>query len=467
MRAVIKKATPSIILASFLVGIIVGVALRSWLQAAEIWVAVIVVVDAAFILFRRAAWRDRLLLIVLVVLGIVSGVLRYDAALPGAHSVAAVVGEQRLIRGVVEEREGGVTSQQITLRSLSVDEAAVAGKILVFSPGYPKIATGDTVSFSCDLEKPEPFEGFAYDRYLATKNIYATCFVREVPFVVSTLTVAQRPLLVLDRVHEGVVAVIDRTFGEPQSALLAGLLMGDDNFSDEWKERFLRTGTSHVVAASGSNVSMLAFVLMALLISLGFRRQYAFPIIVVGILGFVFIAGAEAAVTRAGIMGILALSATQLGRKTTPRNLLLLTVAIMLLIEPRLLRDDAGFQLSVLSTVGLVTMSKYFSEKFAFMPEFLGIREAFATTIAATLATLPITIGNFGALSVISPFVNLLVLPFIPYAMLAGTVAVIVGMLNQAVGALVAGPAWLLLSLMLEIIQAMASLPFASLNIPI
>lgn len=458
----IKKATPSIILASLLVGIIGGVALRSWLQAGEIWVAMIVIVDLAFIVFRRTAWRDRLLLIALVLAGIIVGVVRYATVLPGDDSVALAVGERRAVVGVVEKREGDVSSQHITLRKLLVDGTEVSGKLLVFAPGYPKVFTGDTVSLLCDLERPEPFEGFAYDRYLATKNIYAECFAREAPFVLGQ---SQR-FVGLDRFHEYVASVIDRTFGEPQAALLEGLLMGDDRFSDTWKSYFLRTGTSHVVAASGSNVSMLAFVLMATLISLGLKRQFAFPFVVAGITCFVIIAGAEAAVTRAGIMGVLALSATQFGRKTTPRNILLLTVAAMLLVEPRLLRDDAGFQLSVLSTIGLVTMSKYFSAKFAFIPEFFGLREAFATTIAATLATLPVVIFGFGKISIISPFVNLLVLPFIPYAMMTGAIATMVGAFDQALGAVVAGPAWLFLTVMLEIIQALASLPFAVLHFP-
>jgi len=482
----VTKATPSLILASLLVGIIAGVALSSWLSGIFIFFGAIVVVDLAFIAFRKAPWRDRFILIALLVAGVVLGVGRYSLTMPwkdradshpfslvrglaslDSESVAYLVSATRTVSGKIIDHEGGVTGQKLTVKNLVVDNVPASGRVLVHAPGYPKVQTGKTVSFSCLLEAPEPFDGFRYDRYLATKDIYATCFTREAPFVQAAGT-GRRPVLTLalDRLHEGAVAIIDRTFGEPQSALLAGLLMGDDNFSDEWKERFLRTGTSHVVAASGYNVTMLAFVLFAILISIGFKRQRAFPFVLIGIAGFVIIAGAEAAVTRAGIMGALALSATQLGRKTTPRNIILLTVVIMLLDEPRLLRDDVGFQLSVLSTIGLVTMAKYFSEKFNFIPETLGLRESFAATIAATLATLPIIIFGFGKISIISPFVNLLVLPFVPYAMLTGAIATVIGALDRSIGALLAGPAWLFLSAMLEIIQAMAALPFAIIALP-
>ncbi len=477
-----NKATPSIILASLLVGIIAGVALSSWVPGMYLLWGGIVLVDVGFVIFRRAPWRDRFILIALMTLGLLIGVGRYSLAGPQSaladdnlfglvkreivqdrsESILNLVGANRQIKGTIVNYEGDVSGQQLTLNDLVVDGVEASGRALVYTPGYPKVQTGDIVSLQCQLEAPEPFDGFRFDRYLASKNIYATCFVREVPFVVGE----SNRFVALDRLHESAVHVINRTFGEPHSALLAGLLMGDDNFSDEWKQRFLRTGTSHVVAASGYNVTMLAFVLFAILISLGLKRQQAFPIVLLGIAAFVSIAGAEAAVTRAGIMGVLALSATQLGRKTTPRNIILLTVVIMLLDEPRLLRDDVGFQLSVLSTIGLVTMAKYFSEKFAFIPETLGLRESFAATIAATLATLPIIIFGFGKISIISPFVNLLILPFVPYAMLTGGIAALIGAFDSSLGALVGGPAWLFLSAMLEIIQAMAALPFAIVELP-
>lgn len=463
------KATPSMILASLLVGIIVGVALSSWLSGWAILIGGVVIIDLTFVIARKAPWRDRMWLIGLLTIGMIIGVWRYSLTTPGVDSVIHFTGSSRSISGTTVKYEGDVGSQHLTLDDLIVDGQPVTDRALVFTPGYPKVKMGEAVSLECQLDAPEPFEGFAYDRWLATQDVHATCFAREVPFVTAEPSSALTFFdirLGLNRLHESATGVIDRTFGEPQAALLAGLLMGDNNFSDEWKDHFLHTGTSHVVAASGYNVSMLAFVLFAILISLGLKRQYAFPFVLIGIACFVTIAGAGGAVTRAGIMGALALSATQLGRKTTPRNIILLTVVIMLLDEPRLLRDDVGFQLSVMSTVGLVLMAKYFSEKFEFIPETLGLRESFAATIAATLATLPIIIFGFGRISIISPFVNLLILPFVPYAMLTGGLASLVAIVFPSLGALLAGPAWLFLTAMLEIIQAMAALPFAVVMLP-
>lgn len=402
-----------------------------------------------------------MVLLLLLASGVGVGIFRYAATTPGTDSVSSWTGEMRSVEGTIVRNDQDVSSQALTLNRVHVDETPVSGRVLVFAPGYPKVTTGQMVQLRCELDAPEPFDGFAYDRFLASKKIYATCFTKDVPFVQSD----SRRFVALDRLHEHTRAVIDRIFGEPQSSLLAGLLMGDNTFSDTWKTYFLRTGTSHVVAASGTNVSMLSLVLMAALISLGFKRQRAYPIILLGLAGFVIIAGGGAAVARAGVMGALALTATQLGRKTSPRNLILLTVVGMLLANPLLLRDDAGFQLSVVSTIGLILMAKSFSEKLAFIPETFGLRESFASTLAATLATLPIVIFGFHRLSLISPFVNLLVLPFIPYAMFAGAVATAVGVVSQSLGAIAAGPAWLFLTIMLEVIKSMSALPFAVMHL--
>lgn len=458
----ITKATPGIVLASFLVGTILGVALSSWLTGVMIVFGAIVALDLVFVVVKRAPWRDRLLLILLFAIGIIFGVWRYVSVGPDANSIARLTGVSHTIRGTIVDTDWELTQQKFTLANLVVDDVYASGRVLVSAPAFPKLQTGQNVHVRCQLKAPEPFEDFRYDRFLASKNIYATCYLREGPLVVGR----GRHVVVLDRLHERALEAIHHIFGEPHGTLLAGLLMGDNDFSDTWQDYFLRTGTSHVVAASGYNVSMLAWVLFAILINLGLRRQYAYPLVILGIICFVIVAGAEAAVTRAGIMGALALSATQLGRKTSPRNIILLTIVLMLVVEPRLLRDSVGFQLSVLSTIGLMTMATYFSEKFAFIPETLGLRESFAATIAATLATLPVIIFGFGRFSIVSPIVNLLVLPFVPYAMLTGMIATVIGVFNQSLGAFVAGPAWLFLSAILEVIQAVAALPFAVINLP-
>jgi competence protein ComEC len=391
------------------------------------------------------------LLVVLFALGIVLGVWRLRVAVPGNNSIAHATGKYQSLTGIIEKRESGNENQKITLGSLSIEGREFDDKLLLFVPLYPKAELGAKVGVRCEVEAPEAFDGFAYDRYLAAKHIYATCRMQEAPFILEHYA-RNNPFIEIRKLHDGVVESIQKKFGEPQAQLLSGLLIGDDNFSDHWKEKFMRTGTSHVVAASGYNVALVSSLALAALIYLGLRRQYAYPFVLAAIAAFVILAGGEAAVTRAGIMGAVALTATQVGRKGSMRNVILLVVSIMLLQEPRILRDDAGFQLSVLSTIGLILLSKPIAKKLDFIPETFSLRESFACTLAATIFTLPVIIFGFGRISLVGPLTNLLVLPFLPYAMAAGVFGMVTG---------ITLPAWFFLEVILKIIEAMAALPFA------
>lgn len=466
----IMQITPSKILVSILTGFILGVLFFSYfVNPIAIVLAIVLVAGISVFGFLRAVPLSfgeglgvRRGVAVLLASGLCLGFLRLSLAVPGADSVAYQLGQSASVAGVDYKVDVNDGQQQITLGDLEIDGTKATDYLLVSAPSEPKAELGSRIGLTCNVEAPQPFNGFAYDRFLAAKHIYATCSTSDQVFTLEPDAVHNlyKLYILIGRLHEDVVAMIDDEFAKPEADLLAGLLMGDNNFSPEWKERFMLTGTSHVVAASGYNIAMVSLLAMGFLIALGLRRQTAYPLVLLSIFLFVIVAGGAGAVTRAAIMGALALTAMQVGRKSSAKNILLLTVGLMLMIEPRLLRDDVGFQLSVLSTAGLLYFAKPFSEKLDFIPEKFGLRESFACTLAATFATLPVTLMSFGRLSIVGPFTNLLVLPFLPYAMAAGAFAVFTHFFVGA-STILALPATILLEIILQVIQAFASLPFA------
>ncbi len=478
------KATPSRILTSILAGLLFGVAFASYGWPVLVLFGVCAVgwvVSSPS--FKEGATGESVVrsgslppsrgtkgvLLTLFTLSSLLGIWRYSLATPSTNSVAFHLAKNASVTGVIMTHSVGEKGETLTLERLAVNGEQVGDKILTFVPLYSHGELGDRVGVHCDLEAPEPLDGFRYDRYLAAKSIYAQCYSRSEPFILKREEV-NNPKVILGKIHEKAVGEIRRTYGEPHAQLLAGLLLGDNSFSDKWKQKFITTGTSHVVAASGYNVALVSSLALAFLIYAGLRRQYAFPFVLFAIASFVIIAGGSGAVLRAGIMGAIAVSATQLGRKSSARNALLLTTAIMVMIEPRILRDDTGFQLSVLSTTGLIAFAKPIAAKLEWIPEAFGLRESLSCTLAATFATLPVIIFGFHRLSIIGPVTNLLVLPFLPYAMATGTFGVLVHvftwfpLLGGIKGGLVL-PGWLFLDVILRIIDAMAALPFAAINL--
>lgn len=384
---------------------------------------------------------------------------------PGNDSVAHLRDGSYRVTGTIVDIGHSEERQQITLSDLEVNNQPLQDRVIAFAPTFPPREYGDQVTVRCSLQTPEPFEGFAYDRFLAAKEVYKTCFTHSAPLFLSAEN-GEPIKQFLWPLSQRIVEQIDRTFGEPHGSLLAGLLLGEQRFTEEWEARFIATGTSHVVAASGYNVTIVVFLLFGFLTSVGVKRQQAFYLLLAGIAAYVVVAGGDAAVMRAGVMGSIVLLARQLGRRASMLNVLLLTASAMLLINPFLLRDDVGFQLSMLSTIALIYFSPVLDRKFVFIPSAYGIRESLSATLAATIFSLPVIFLSFGTLSVVGPVANLFILPLIPYAMLFGSIAILMSFVSGTIGVIISGPAWALLSAVLLVIKSLSELPIVSVVLP-
>jgi len=248
---------------------------------------------------------------------------------------------------------------------------------------------------------------------------------------------------------------IEKILPEPQASFLAGLLFGfDKNIPKDLLEDFNKTGTRHIIALSGYNITIIASLIMGFLLWLGFWRKHAFAIAVIAIIFFVILTGASASVSRAAIMGILVLISQQVGRLSNPRNLLALAAFLMIVKEPTSLLNNIGLQLSFSATIGIIYLSPYLKK----LPEIL------KTTLSAQIAVSPLILFYFRQISLISPLANLLVLPIIPITMLIGFVAVLIGTIYAPIGMFLAWPSWLFLSYEIKIIELLAKVPFAGLN---
>ena len=159
------------------------------------------------------------------------------------------------------------------------------------------------------------------------------------------------------------------------------------------------------------------------------------------ILAFVFFTGATASVVRAGIMAVIVLLAQYLGRLSAVGRVLVYAVVVMLFFNPYLLMWDAGFQLSFLSTLGLVYLVPILeplTEKIKVSGTSAMLLEVFITTMAAIFATMPLIMHQFGRFSVVAPLVNILVLWIIPWLMLFGFLALILSFVFFPLGQLIA-----------------------------
>ena len=117
-------------------------------------------------------------------------------------------------------------------------------------------------------------------------------------------------------------------------------------------EAFQQTGTAHIIAISGFNISILAGLFVR-----GFgrftRRWVAVVLALLSISFYTLLVGAQPSVVRAAIMGAVGLFGPLLGRRQVGANSLAFVAALMCLFDPTL-PWDISFQLSFSGTLGLV-----------------------------------------------------------------------------------------------------------------
>ncbi|PJA87130.1 MAG: hypothetical protein CO141_01085 [Candidatus Moranbacteria bacterium CG_4_9_14_3_um_filter_42_9] len=366
---------------------------------------------------------------------------------------------------IVKEPENSGKYQKIIAEIPLGSEVSKFLKVLINTNLYPEYRYGDEINLKCTLETPKNFaEGFDYRMYLAKDRIYYICSGVKIE------------LLNRDKGNNFYAAVIKlkNKFGGamaemiplPEAGLLEGLLLGGDaKLPKSVQDNFSRTGMTHIVAVSGYNVTIIAEYLMLALIFLGFWRQQAFWGAILGIFLFILMIGFPSSAVRAGVMGGLLIWAMKSGRLANSQNAIVASAAVMLLINPLLLRWDIGFQLSFLATLGIVYLYPFLERHLIKKNKVFGILELLGLTISAQIFVLPIILINFGKLSLISPLANILVLPIIPLTMLLGFFAVILKLLIPPLAPVFSWLVFLLLKYEVEAINFLAGLNWSSVEI--
>lgn len=221
---------------------------------------------------------------------------------------------------------------------------------------------------------------------------------------------------------------------EPAASLLLGIFLGvKKGLPREFYLNLRKTGVLHVVVASGMNVTMVAAFALALF-NLIFKREKAIVLAFLGVLFYTVLSGFDPPIIRAAIMGTILLLSQFLGRLNWGVLSLLTAGYLMVFLNPNLV-SDLGFQLSFLSTAGLLFIKPLFRLQRGHL---LILKDDLVTTFSAQVATLPIILANFGRYQLLSLLVNTLVLWTTPILMGFGGGVAILGLVFPPLGQLLA-----------------------------
>jgi ComEC/Rec2-related protein len=216
-------------------------------------------------------------------------------------------------------------------------------------------------------------------------------------------------------------------------ALLAGLVVGDDSLmSDETMDAFQRTGTLHVVAISGSNLTLLASLL--LVASVWSPRRWLTDLVAMAMIWlYVMVGGAGPPTIRAGFLATASAGARALGRAPDLMTLSLQVAAIQALIWPSSVLG-LSYQLSTVAIFGVLVATTRRS--------FEGLAGAIwivvLTTFVVNLVSIPILPAASRPSLLQSLLTNTIIAPLVSLAFILGLLAIAVGTVVPVAGQAIA-----------------------------
>lgn len=325
---------------------------------------------------------------------------------------------------------------------------------------------GDIVRVNGVLEKPEPFETttggmFDYPNYLKKDGILAILKATSVATIATKKgnPVLYKLILFEDKLENAIKDLIPGM----QGSLASGVLLGDKQITKENREAFIATGTTHIIALSGYNVSIVANFFRELFSFLPLAGALAMGGLAIVL--FVVMTGLQSSAVRAGIMGCIVLFAKAKGREANIGTVLLMAGFVMTAINPYTLYYDVSAQLSFLATVGVIYFSPTVAHWFTWLPEKkfgLPWREIATGTIGTQMFVLPFILYKTGVLSIISPLTNITVLPFMPYLMAFAAIVALLGVVYAPIALPFASIGSLIAGTILSIISLSTKVPFAA-----
>jgi len=406
---------------------------------------------SALILFliSLAAWRlgaKQKVALLLIPLFFVYGALRFELSnqpYPTDHISFYHNSERHVyltgsVQSLPDERDQ-VTNLKLSVKyiDLGFGDLPASGSVLVklYTP-YPT-EYGDIVRVYGVMDAPPESPEFSYREYLLNQGITTllttnnlTILPGEDASLFGKLTTS---------VRRAIFERVEQIFPPPSASLVNGILVGlDKQIPPEIAQAFVDTGTSHIIAISGFNISIITAILITLFTRLAGKR-WGTLLSVLGIGIYTLIAGADPPVVRSALMGGLAAFGILIGRRNATLTLLFFAGMIMAFIEPATLFEP-GFQLSFAATLGIISMvppmENWVRERLStrISEENLDgivtvITDLFLITFAAQATTLPVILAHFGKLPLITFLANPLILPLQPPLLILSGAAVILSYL--------------------------------------
>ena len=305
---------------------------------------------------------------------------------------------------------------------------ASSGKLLIAlkldSVNPVQLSYGDELMITADYQPVEPPYNpaeFDFKSWLATKNIYHQTFINQNQLVNLNQQTGNPLIKYALSVRQNQIATYRKLIKNDEAfAVASTLILGyRADLSKETLSAYTKTGTIHALSVSGMHVGIV-YIMLTWILSFLDKRKSTRIIKMVLICSLIWyyslLTGFSSSVLRAAIMLTVFILAKQFNRNNNTYNILAFTAICLLIYNPFFIWN-VGFQLSFLAVFGLVYFQPKIYKWLYVENKWLDkIWSTVALSLAAQLATLPLSIYYFHQFPVYFIISNLFIL--IPVAVL-------------------------------------------------
>lgn len=320
-----------------------------------------------------------------------------------------------------------------------------SGKVMLF---WSRAARADTLRYGDRLlvmGSPKRVQGprnpheFDYRSFLARKNVFHQHFIQPGKWMVETTSTERSPRYYAVEARRWTLGAIDRIVrGDRERAIVAAFVIGvTDGIDDDLRQAYAAGGAMHALAVSGMHVSILYGALLLILKPLERRKGGPWTVAVISLVllwMFGFITGLSPSVLRAVTMFSFVAIAKPLKRVSGIYNTLAASAFVLLLFDPWLILS-AGFQLSYLAVLGIVLFYRplynLWEAPWAWTD---WIWQITCVSIAAQIATLPVSLHYFHQFPVYFLLANVFVIPASTLILLGGLLMLLVSPMMLVAG---------------------------------
>jgi competence protein ComEC len=369
------------------------------------------------------------------------------------------------------EGEGGRVRILLDLRTMWLGERAIEitgrARLTLLDPEIVP-AYGERIRGQFKLRRPRGYlnpGGFDYPLYLRSQGVTLEGWAGEGETLERRGTgEGSRLLTWAYTLRNRMIRAVNGLLPPDQASLLVALTLGArSDIPRQTTEAFQASGTYHILAISGLNVSILAGALFFLLKAIRVPLRLS-ALLSMGLITFyAALAGGSASVVRAAVMADVYLLALVSDREADSLNTLALSALGLLLWQPLLL-FDVGFQLTFVATWTILAAVDRLPSALLPIP-WRWVVTPVLLSVAAFLGTAPILASTFYRISPVGILANLPIVPLSGLLTGAGMLfAVLATAIPGSLGWFATLIGWLI-ELLVSLAGWFARLPLASVTL--